>query len=63
MRQCGRSVGSEFGDDCLREFLAQLDAPLIERVDSPHRALHERFVFIGGGSFSVIIGLYWVSLL
>ena len=56
MRQCGHSFGSEFGDDRLSEFLTQLDTPLIERVDSPHRTLHEGFVFIGRNELSQNLG-------
>src|SRR6202035_4045418 len=34
----------QLGDDSLGERLAQLDAPLVERIDIPHRALGEHAV-------------------
>src|ERR1700674_285050 len=34
----------QLGDDSLGEDLAQLDAPLVERIDIPHRALGEHAV-------------------
>src|SRR5262245_29971325 len=38
----------ELGHDAQREHLAELDAPLIEAVDVPDRALREHAVFIQG---------------
>ncbi len=48
--EVGRSC-SRVGDDRRQargEFLAQFDAPLVERVDVPDRAFGEHFVFVEG---------------
>src|SRR6516165_2074766 len=42
----------ELGDDPLRQHLAQLDAPLVERVDVPDDALGEHAVLVEGHEFS-----------
>ena len=42
------SSGLELGHDPLRQHLAQLDAPLVERVDAPDRALGEHLVLVQG---------------
>src|ERR1035441_2523727 len=39
--------GLQLRNDVLRQHLAQLDAPLIERIDAPDRALREHTVQIG----------------
>src|SRR5437588_12098072 len=36
----------QFGNDPLREHLAELDTPLVERIDLPDRTLGEHVVFI-----------------
>jgi hypothetical protein len=38
--------GAELGQDPFGEHLAELHAPLIERVDVPDRALRENAVFV-----------------
>jgi hypothetical protein len=48
MGEVGFSPAFEFWHDPLGQNLAELDAPLIERVDVPDRSLHEHFVFIEG---------------
>src|SRR6185369_8473758 len=50
----GRAVVTELGlgrarqlrDDALREHLAELDAPLVERIDVPHDPLDEDAVLV-----------------
>src|SRR6516165_2029929 len=39
VREIGSCRALQFGDDRLRQRLAQLDAPLVERVDVPNDAL------------------------
>src|SRR5262245_57240093 len=42
-----RGAGAlELAGDALGEHLAELDAPLVERVDVPDRALHEHLVLV-----------------
>ena len=43
---CGSLAALQLGDDPLRQHLAQLDAPLVERVDVPDRALREDAVLV-----------------
>src|ERR1700683_2116652 len=43
-----RSVAAQRRHDAFREHLAELDAPLIERIDVPDRALSEHAVLIQG---------------
>src|SRR5262245_40301358 len=45
-RRVGREFSAEFWDDGERELLPELDAPLVERVDVPHRALGEHTVLV-----------------
>src|SRR6516162_10209788 len=42
----GLGLALKLGDDPLRQDLAELDAPLIERIDVPDRALGEHAVLI-----------------
>src|SRR5262249_45213782 len=42
----------EFGNDALRQHLAQLDSPLVKRVDLPERALREHNVFVQRDQFA-----------
>src|SRR6516165_9884133 len=44
----GLCFAFEFGDDVQRQYLAELDAPLVERVDVPYRALSEDAVLVEG---------------
>ncbi len=44
--QLGLGLALELGDDLLRQHLAELDAPLIEGVDLPDRALREHAVLV-----------------
>src|SRR4030081_183050 len=41
-------LGGQLGRDPEREHLAELDAPLVERIDPPDRALGEHLVLIEG---------------
>ena len=45
-RASGSAALVELRDDALREHLAELDAPLVERVDVPDRALREDAVLV-----------------
>ena len=42
----------ELGNDPLRQRLAQLDAPLIERIDLPDHPLREHAMFVEGNQFA-----------
>src|SRR5215472_10701295 len=42
----GLCFAFEFRDDAQRQYLAELDAPLVERVDVPYRALGEHAVLV-----------------
>ena len=44
--------GGQFGDDPLGEDFAELDAPLVERVDVPDDALREHAVLVEGDQFA-----------
>src|SRR5256885_7023114 len=46
VRQLGIAGGGQLGDDAVGQGLAELDAPLIERVDPPDRALREDLVLV-----------------
>src|SRR6478609_3883992 len=46
--QVGFVVCFQFGSHLLRQHLAELDAPLVEGVHAPHRALYEHAVFVKG---------------
>ncbi len=48
VRELGLRLARELRDDPLRERLAELDAPLVEGVDAPDRALHEDAVLVEG---------------
>src|SRR5262245_57806643 len=48
MREPTGMLRIEFGHDAQREYLAELDAPLIETVDVPDRALGEHAVLVEG---------------
>jgi hypothetical protein len=47
-----RSLTFHFGNDALCQRLAQLDAPLIKRVDVPDHALREDNVFVKRDKFT-----------
>src|SRR5215510_12429025 len=42
----------EFRDNPLSQLLAQLDTPLVERVDAPHRALGKDAVLVDSDEFT-----------
>ena len=46
MAERGLRLALELGDDALGQHLAQLDAPLVERVDVPDDALGEHAVLV-----------------
>ena len=46
MVECGLRLALELRDDALGQHLAQLDSPLIERVDVPNDALSEHAVLV-----------------
>src|SRR4051794_1238830 len=46
----------EFGDDLLRELLAEFYAPLVEGVDVPDDALHEDTVLVKSDQFAQDVG-------
>src|SRR5947209_20442711 len=48
MAERGLWLALEFRDDALSQHLAQFDAPLVERIDAPDRALSEDRVLIEG---------------
>src|ERR1700733_10196608 len=56
MRRLQFLFALELRDDTLRQHLAQLDAPLVERIDVPDRALREYGVLIERYQFSKGIG-------
>src|SRR5215207_2239452 len=51
VREVGLRAG-ELGDDRGGELLAELDAPLVERVDVPDRPLGEHLVLVGRNQLS-----------
>src|SRR2546421_7380275 len=46
VRELGLGLALELGDDPLRQRLAELDAPLVERIDAPDDALSEDTVLV-----------------
>ena len=46
MIELGLALALELGDDSLRQGLAELDSPLVERVDLPDRSLGEDAVLV-----------------
>ena len=46
MRQCWLDAAMQFGDNAAGQYLAKFDAPLIETVDRPDRALGEHAVLV-----------------
>src|SRR5579863_2086491 len=46
VRRVGSGRAAKFRDDPLGEHLAQLHAPLVERIDAPDRALREDAVLV-----------------
>ena len=52
MLEFRRSLAFQFGNDALRECLAQLHAPLIERINVPDHALSEDAVFVKRDEFA-----------
>src|ERR1700753_1907341 len=44
--ELGLACTGQFGDDALRQRLAEFDTPLIEGIDAPDRALYEDAVFV-----------------
>src|SRR5438309_8982274 len=48
MAERGLWLALQFRDDALSQHLAQFDAPLVERIDAPDRALSEDRVLIEG---------------
>src|SRR4029450_1404489 len=52
MTECRLSLALKFRNDPLRQHLAQLDTPLVERVKIPDHALNEDRVFVEGDEFA-----------
>ena len=46
----------EFGNDPLRQHLAEFHAPLVKRVDLPHDSLGEDGVLVEGNQFTQNVG-------
>src|SRR5262245_31213722 len=52
MREFGVFLAHQFWDDALSQHLAQLDAPLVKRIDVPDNALREDRMLIEGQEFA-----------
>src|SRR5216110_904139 len=50
-------IGLELAGDARREHLAELDAPLVERVDVPDRSLHQDAVLVQRDELAERFGL------
>jgi hypothetical protein len=48
MLKLGRCITPEFGNDALGQYLPQLNAPLVEWVNTPDSALGENGVLVKG---------------
>ena len=46
MFKLGRCFAFQFGNDALGKHFAQLDAPLVERINVPNHALRENTMFV-----------------
>src|SRR3954468_23609635 len=46
VRERRLALARQLGADALRQHLAELDAPLVERIDVPDHALHEDAVLV-----------------
>ncbi len=51
MFEPGRGLGFQFRDDALGQHLAQLNAPLVERINVPNHALREDTVLVKRDEF------------
>ena len=51
MSEHGRCLALQFGNNALSQYLAQLDAPLVERINVPNHALGEDAMLVKRDEF------------